>query len=138
MQWERPAALTAGHDVQLRFRVFGPNGQEAVLEPYLGMAGHAVVSRADGAVFVHLHPLGSVSAAAQLVYALRQPGDTVAGALSARIKRRLVDASHHLDHAQSGSVAFPYRFPTPGDYRIWVQVKRGGDILTGVFSARVG
>ena len=34
-------------------------------------------------------------------------------------------------------VSFPYGFPKSGDFRIYVQVKRGGAILTGVFDARV-
>jgi hypothetical protein len=34
-------------------------------------------------------------------------------------------------------VSFPYGFPRAGDYRIFVQIKRGGVIETGVFDARV-
>jgi hypothetical protein len=34
-------------------------------------------------------------------------------------------------------VSFPYGFPKPGPYRIFVQMKRGGQVVTGVFSVRV-
>jgi hypothetical protein len=34
-------------------------------------------------------------------------------------------------------VAFPYAFPRRGSYRIWVQVKPGDTVMTGVFDARV-
>src|SRR5207253_7143157 len=62
-----------------------PKGQPVTLEPYMGMAGHLMLARTDGAVFVHLHPAGTVSLAAAETFALRQPGDTVRGALGKRL-----------------------------------------------------
>ena len=37
----------------------------------------------------------------------------------------------------TGELAFPYEFPKPGRYRIWVQMKPAGKVLTGVFDADV-
>jgi len=37
----------------------------------------------------------------------------------------------------TAEASFPYAFPRAGRYRLWVQVKRQGRILTGVFDTEV-
>jgi hypothetical protein len=39
--------------------------------------------------------------------------------------------------ASEEELSFPYGFPKPGLYRIFVQVKRKGQVETGVFDAKV-
>lgn len=154
MIWDKsPAPIVVDHDAPLHFVVTDPSGRPARLEPYMGMAGHAMLTRDDGAVFVHLHPAGTVSLAALETFALRQPGDTVRGLLGARLTAlekesgargaaptgpRRPPGLHQMEALPApGAVSFPYAFPKAGHYRIWVQVKRGRRILTGVFDADV-
>jgi hypothetical protein len=140
MTWVRDSALVAGRDVELRFIVRGRDGQPVTLEPYMGMSSHAVITRADGAVFVHLHPAGTISMASQLAFALRQPGDTVRGVLGSRItaaERTTSSMASMVMDGDPGTVTLPYAFPKPGRYRIWVQVKVKGQVLTGVFDTQV-
>ena len=35
---------------------------------------------------------------------------------------------------ENGVISFPYAFPKPGKYHMWVQVKHAGRILTGAFA----
>lgn len=105
-----------------RFRVEDKDGKPAAdLEPYMGMAAHAVFLSTDGNVFAHVHPAGSVSMAA---LNLAEGSNAKAG-------------MENMDHASpSGEISFPYGFPKPGDYRIFVQIKRAGKIETGEFVAK--
>ncbi|HEY0510420.1 MAG TPA: hypothetical protein VGH73_00860 [Thermoanaerobaculia bacterium] len=124
MLWHQEP-LAAHREVTLRFEVRGPDGRPAALEPYMGMLSHAAITRDDGKVFVHLHPMGTVNMAAQQVFAKAE------GAMPAM-------AGMSMTADTAGVVSFPYEFPRPGRYRLWVQVKSGGRVLTGVFDAEVG
>jgi hypothetical protein len=139
MRWERGSGgLVAGVPAPLRFAVVDSAGSPVALEPYMGMAAHAIVVREDGGVFIHLHPMGTISAASQLTFELRTAGDSLSGTLA----RRLAEAdaqrtAHGLHTPTSGVLSFPYAFPSEGRYRVWVQVKRDGRVLTGAFEAEV-
>jgi hypothetical protein len=158
MTWERDAnaPLVAERLESLRFFVKSPDGEPSALEPYMGMLGHAVVMRDDGSVFVHVHPVGTVSMASQQAFADRvsatatgkgESGDS--GQASGTNHSSHMNASDHSAPAgahgsskratsdEQGIVSFPYSFPKPGNYRIWVQVKRGGRVLTGVYDVNV-
>jgi hypothetical protein len=125
LTWAPNAApLRAGEEAGLRFTATPPAGDTASLEPFLGMAGHAVVVRDDGQVFIHLHPLGTISLAAQARLAHSAPN--------------VMDHAMHAPAAAHDSLYFPYAFPRPGRYTVWVQVKRRGRVMTGSFPAEVG
>ncbi len=125
MRLELPGPLRAAAPVVLRFHVQEADGSASRLEPYMGMAGHAIVMKTDRSVFAHLHPSGSVAMPA---LDLARQG----------IGERTDASSHAAHHAELPSdVSFPYGFPTAGWYRTFVQVKRAGRIETASFDLRV-
>lgn len=134
--WEdRPESLVANQDAGLVFVVREPDGRPATLAPYLGMAGHAVVQRDDGQVYIHLHPNGTISMVAQAALGGRRVTDTMPGMLARRLAG---DSTGHAGHPVfDGRLEFPYAFPKPGRYRIWVQIRRGGAIATAAFATDV-
>ncbi|MBC7789120.1 MAG: hypothetical protein H7Z74_04160 [Anaerolineae bacterium] len=139
MRWENAGTqLLAGKPSVLRFAVRTAQGGPVELQPYMSMPGHAAITRFDGSVFVHPHPMGTISMASQRSFRQRASGDTSLESITAALSRDSEDTSHMLHDGTTGEVSFPYVFPQPGKYRIWVQVKRDGQILTGVFDANVG
>src|SRR5580704_3507141 len=131
--WQRPAGdLKANVPLEFIFIVQDRDDKPAQdMQPYMGMAGHAELVRSDLNVFAHLHPAGSVSMAA---LELAQAG-------LANTAPSAPDAMMSMPMTASGplppEVRFPYGFPQPGDYRIFVQIKRAGRVETGVFDAHV-
>jgi hypothetical protein len=128
-----------GKEVTFRVVVRDPRGNPARLQPYLGMNAHGVVVRLDGEVFVHLHPMGTVTNAAQEAFLARDRGDTTeTGRLRLDAHGAHVSGpARPADVADSSVAEFPYAFPKSGSYRLFVQVKRDGRILTGAFAITV-
>ena len=165
--WEGKSnvAFEAGKPYQLAFEVFDPSGKPAVLEPYLGMNGHAAIVKSDGKVYIHLHPVGTYSMAAQQsmqnriadttkIYRLttspkifRDSIDRYVASLKAMTPSErdqlLMQTMTGMNAHEMGSmkhenrIVFPYAFPKEGQYRIFLQIKRNGQVLTGIFDAIV-
>jgi hypothetical protein len=127
MVWETQAStpFKTKQPILFRFRIEDKNGNPATdLENYMGMAGHAIFMRTDGQVFAHIHPAGSVSMAAAQLAQGGQPGSEM-------------DMAAMHAGTLSSEVTFPFGFSQPGEYRIFVQIKRAGRIETGSFVAHV-
>jgi hypothetical protein len=140
MIWERGTApFVANHFVWLRFRLETPDGKPVSdSEPYMGMAGHAEIVNSDRTVFAHIHPDGSVAMAA-LELTQKNSASGNAGT-NAQTEANAGGNMAGMDMSmtpRSAEVSFPYGFPKSGEYRIFVQMKRGGVIETGVFDTQV-
>ncbi len=127
--WDRDGSspLLAKKVALFKFKLVDKDGAPVPdAELYMGMLGHAAFVKNDGTVFAHIHPSGSVSMAALMVANPSAP-------------------DHGMQHMMNqmpmnglpAEVSFPYAFPTPGDYRIIVNMKHGGVIETGIFDASV-
>lgn len=122
MLLQTEGALIANRETSLRFRILNRDGSPALLQPCMGMLGHAVVRRVNGSVFTHLHPVGTFSMAAQ-EFLIRREGAAL--------------GPDTMASSASDEVSFPYAFPSPGSYRLWVQMRTDGRVFTGVFDVFV-
>lgn len=126
MIWDRGTKpLTINEATQFQFHIEDAHGKRASdLEMYMGMPGHAAFVKTDGTVFAHVHPSGS---AAMPALALANPGETPQASMPGM----------SMPMGEMTSVSFPWGFPTAGEYRIIVQLKRDGKVQTGIFNAKV-
>ena len=117
--WAKPPTrMVAGKETVIALSLHDAGGAVLDVEPYMGMAAHVIVSSHDHRVFAHLHPSGSISMAAL---------------------QKFSDMTNHTAHSETleGRVDVPYAFPTAGRYRMWVQMKRGGQVRTAAFDVDV-
>ncbi len=130
MVWDKPATLTANTPYDLTFHLLDPHGRPATdMQPYLGMAGHAAFVKTDGTAFAHTHPEGSAAMPAVM---LANESDSAPGMAMNDMPGTSMSAE-----PISSTVAFPYGFPSAGRYRIFIQMKHGATVETGVFDANV-
>jgi hypothetical protein len=117
--WQRGTASIAENEERtLTFAAQDAGGAPLALEPYMGMLAHVAIAHEDGSVFAHLHPAGSISMAAL---------------------QKFAGPSTHTGHMMpaQGDLSIPYAFPKAGRYRIWVQMKHAGRVITAAFDANV-
>jgi hypothetical protein len=128
MVWIGPRTVQPNKEITLEFRVLNEQGKPAKLEPFLGMQAHAVLRHEDGSVFTHIHPFGTISMASQQLFVKREQ------AVSPNLKT--LDVVCGVPGTDE-RISFPYEFPKPGKYRIWLQVRAHAEIFTGYFDAVV-
>jgi hypothetical protein len=95
----------AGRETELSFAVTRGGAPFAGLEPYLGAKGHLVALRDGDLAYLHVHPVEGGGGHAHA------DGSTAA-------------------EEHPGEVRFAATFPTPGRYRLFLQVKAGGAVRT--------
>jgi hypothetical protein len=140
MVWERDSTpLKTNQATWFRFHIEDKDGKPATdLDPYMDMAGHAVFIRSDAQVFAHVHPAGSVSmAAVELADGGNPSASSMPSMPGMSPTGSEAGASPWRSEGPPWRITFPYGFPKPGDYHIFVQIKRAGKIETGSFLARV-
>jgi hypothetical protein len=127
-------------ETRLRFEVRDTLDRPVALEHFMGMAGHLIVRRDDGAVFTHLHPSGSFSMASQQLFEMRASGQAplkIGSAKGDPICRLPSFDSASGKTLYQDEISFPYVFPKPGRYRLWLQIKTAGKVRTRPFDISV-
>lgn len=136
MIWKTPATQIPRRPEIFRFELLDPEGKPSRdVGLYMGMLGHAAFVKSDGSVFAHVHPDGTMAMAAMVMansnVSMNDQSHSTANNMGTMPGMDMV--SNDLPN----TVSFPYGFPSPGLYRIIVQMKHGNTIETGVFDTDV-
>jgi hypothetical protein len=109
-------SLEAGQDLSFRFALADAASGAAVrdLQPYLGAWGHILLVRREGDEVIHAHPVEENAApASPWVHSHAMPGPS------------------------PPEIETTTGFKRPGQYKVWLQVQRNGQVLTFPYVLRV-
>ena len=135
---DKKYSYKSGENIDLQFQVM-KNGKPAVLEPYISMGGHAALLKKDQTVFVHIHPIGTISMASQEMF-------------QESYVQNIVDQddicffgfvndstdNNYSNISPNGEVSFPsINLDNTGEYGLWVQVKSDGEVITQKFDFEI-
>jgi hypothetical protein len=128
----------SGDNIDLEFQVM-KDGEPAALEPYISMGGHAALLKKDQTVFVHIHPIGTISMASQELFQENYIQDIVDqddicffGFVNDSTE------NNYSNISPNGEVSFPaINLENTGEYGLWVQVKSDGEVITQKFDFEI-
>jgi hypothetical protein len=133
MVWNKPEVLVPNRLIDFDFELLNPEGRPASdVSLYMGMLGHAAFVKSDETVFAHIHPNGTMAMAA---FMMANPSAPKSGSNGS--SAMVMPGMSMANGALPATVQFPYGFPSTGRYRIFVQMKHGDTVETGVFDADV-
>lgn len=136
MVWKSPGDMVPKKFFSFDFELVDRNGQPASdVALYMGMLGHAAFVKSDGTVFAHIHPNGTIAMAAFMMANREASG--LANSSAPSMDMLGMPGMRMSGNALPATVRFPYGFPSAGRYRIFVQMKHGTTVETGVFDANV-
>ena len=121
-------------DNNLTFQTQNLIGRPTVIEPYIQMGGHGAILKNDHSIFIHIHPIGTISMASQELYnqndEIESSGICYFGSPDDSLKIYLEDEKSILNFP-------PINLEQPGDYIMWIQAKSMGEIITQKFDFTV-
>ena len=128
----------SGDNIDLEFQVM-KNGEPAVLEPYISMGGHAALLKKDQTVFVHIHPIGTISMASQEMFQENYIQSIVDQEDICFFGFVNDSTDNYFNNTSpNGKISFPaINLENAGEYGLWVQVKSAGEVITQKFDFEI-
>ena len=124
------------NEINLNFQMFDRLNNPVMLEPYIQMGGHGAIIDSLGDIFIHIHPIGTISMASQELYDkeydLQKSGICYFGLPDTTIK------DYTKDSFKNSFLSFPpIIIDNPGKYYLWIQGKSNNQIITEKFEFHI-
>ena len=135
LQWiNQKDNFNISEDINLTFQTQTLDGLPSKIEPYIQMGGHGAILKEDLSVFIHIHPIGTISMASQELYnqndTIENSGICYFGVADDSLKTYFKN--------QNSIVSFPpINLDKPGNYIMWIQAKSEGEIITQKFNFQI-